>query len=363
MINHGANVIMSLGNKDAVAQSLSKYKFIVSFELFLTETAEFSDIVLPDCDNLQSYDSRSNYPFINGIPGGMGEWCWPMRHPVDEPQGSQRRVVDVCAELARRAGFLAEYNAAVNAILKLDGPYRLEPDRLYTHEEISDADLKSKFGAEHDLAWFKKNGLIKWPKKPHEVYWRAFVDVRVPIYWEFMTGLGEKIAAITGPKGFDVPLEYYQPLPDWLPCPSHQCNAPGFDLFAFYWKHSAHTHGYTIENPWLDEAAKLDPIIYKVAINTETGRRKGLENESVVEITTEKGRRITGRVQLMEGIHPEAIGVGLTGGHWANGMPLAKGKGVLFNELLEMDWEHTDPVSLNLDLCAKVKIAAVEDLS
>ena len=42
-------------------------------------------------------------------------------------------------------------------------------------------------------------------------------------------------------------------------------------------------------------------------------------------------------------------------------MPIAKGKGVFFNDLLELDWEHCSPVNLNLDLCAQVKVTTVED--
>jgi len=38
-------------------------------------------------------------------------------------------------------------------------------------------------------------------------------------------------------------------------------------------------------------------------------------------------------------------------------MPVAKGKGVFFNELLELDWEHESPINLNVDLCARVIIS------
>ena len=37
-------------------------------------------------------------------------------------------------------------------------------------------------------------------------------------------------------------------------------------------------------------------------------------------------------------------------------MPIAKGKGVAFNDLLEIDKDHVDPVSLSADSCLKVKI-------
>ncbi|MDP6646634.1 MAG: molybdopterin-dependent oxidoreductase [Rhodospirillales bacterium] len=363
MINHGANLLMSIANKDIVAESLAKYKFIVSFELFLTETTDFADIVLPDCDNLQSFDSRSNYPFITSLPAGMGEWCWPIRQPVVEPDGEQRRFADVICELADRAGFLADYNAAFNASLELQPPYRLDPESKYTYEQICDAELKNTFGAERDLAWFREHGVIKWPKKPEEVYWRPFQDVRVPIYYEWMTAVGEKIAAIAEPRGMDIPLEYYDPLPNWLPCPSHECHDPDFDLYAFYSRDTIHTHSFTVENPWLDEVARLDPYSYTVVINTDVGRRKGLANGDPISIETETGRRITGRIRLSEGIHPEALGVAVLGGHWSDGLPVAKAKGAFFNELLELDWRHSDPIALNMDLCVKVKITPLAGVS
>ncbi len=40
-------------------------------------------------------------------------------------------------------------------------------------------------------------------------------------------------------------------------------------------------------------------------------------------------------------------------------MPIAKEKGVFFNDLLELDWAHSSPSNLNLDLCAKVKITKI----
>jgi molybdopterin-containing oxidoreductase family molybdopterin binding subunit len=188
------------------------------------------------------------------------------------------------------------------------------------------------------------------------VYWRAFVDVRVPIYWDFMPKVYEKINAIAAPRGLPIPREYYQPLPDFLPCHSHSCSREGFDLYAFYFRDTIHTNSYTYENPWLDEAAKLDPFSYTVAINTATGHRKGFKDGEVVWIETESGRRIKGRIKLTQTVHPEGAGIAGCAGHWSDGMPVAKDKGLFFNELLDIDWDHSSPVNLNLDLCARVKL-------
>ena len=43
-------------------------------------------------------------------------------------------------------------------------------------------------------------------------------------------------------------------------------------------------------------------------------------------------------------------------GHWAATLPVARDKGVFFNQLLEIDWEHASPVNLNLDTCVKLRI-------
>ena len=362
LLNYGANSLMSIGNKETVAKALAKYKFIISFDLFLTESSDFADIVLPDCDYLESLDSRPNFPFIFNLPGGMGEWCWPIKQPTVQPDGQQRRCSDILVELADRIGMREDLNTAYNAILKLEGPFRLERDRKYSYEEICDAELKTNFGAERGLEWFKKNGVIKWPKKPEEVYWRHFVDVRVPIYWEFLPTLGEKIAAIAEPRGVKIPQNYYEPLPDWIPCTAHEKNTPGYDLFAFYYRDIIHTNSFTMENPWLDEAARLDPYSYTVAINAEAARAKGLEDGDEVWIETERGRKVKGRVHLTEAIHPEGVGIAACAGHWGEGMPIAKGKGVFFNDLLEVDFDHVSPANLNLDLCVKVKVSKAAEM-
>jgi len=360
MINFGTNSLMSIANSETVAQSLAEFKFMVSIDLFETETTSFADIALPDCGYLQTLDSRPNFPFIFSLPAGTGEWCWPISQPVVPPEGEQRRFQDVMLELADRVGIRGELNSVYNKTMGLAPEYRLQGDRRYSWEEICDADLRTHFGPQHGLEWFKEHGLIKWPKKPEEVYWRPFVDVRVPIYWEFFLPAGEKIAAITEPRGLKIPQEFYQPLPDFLPCPSHTCKTPGFDLSGFYYRDTIHTNSYTMENAWLDEAARLDPFSYTIAINAETGRKKGLHDGDLVWVENERGRKVKGRVRLTQTIHPEGLGIAGNAGHWSEGMPVAKGKGVHFNEMLEIDWNHVSPVNLNLDLCARVKVTPVE---
>jgi molybdopterin-containing oxidoreductase family molybdopterin binding subunit len=359
IINLGSNPVMSVGNKDDMADALKRIKFMISFDLFLTETSDFADIVLPDCAYLQTMDSRSNLPFIFSHPAGMGNWSWPVRQPVVGPQGEQRQLADILIEIADRVGILPDINAAFNASLGLEPPFRLKPDQRYTYEEVCDHDLKDKFGPEKGYDWFKEHGVINWPKKPEEVYWRHFEDVRVPIYWEWMPTIWEKTNAIAAPRGLEIPREDYEPLPSWLPCPSHDCHGEGFDFYGFYYRDTVHTNSLTMENAWLDEAAQLDPYSYNITVNAAVGRAKGLKTGDEVCVENENGRKVTGRLRLTEAIHPEGLAIGACAGHWADTMPVAKGKGIFFNDLLELDLGHSSPGNMGLDVCVKVKLSRV----
>jgi molybdopterin-containing oxidoreductase family molybdopterin binding subunit len=112
----------------------------------------------------------------------------------------------------------------------------------------------------------------------------------------------------------------------------------------------------TMENPWLNEISEEDPYTYTIQLNVETAKKKGIKSGDVVWLENTKGHKTQGRVYLTEGIRPDHVGIAACAGHWARGQPIAKGKGVFFNELLEVDKEHTCPLSLGQDICVAVKI-------
>ncbi len=356
MINYGANSLMSVGNRETVAETLARIPFIVSFDVVLTEFSEFADIVLPDTSYLESLDSRPDFPFIFNHPAGLGTWSWPIKQPVVEAVGERRPAAQVLLDIADRLGMREDVNAAFNAHLKLDGPHRLAFRTPYTYEDICDRELRSNFGADRGLAWFSEHGVISWPKRIEEVYWRAFLDVRVPVYWEFLIRTGERAKAIARAHGLDWDDAYYAPLPRWLPCASHSVRDADYDLYGFYYRDTLHTNSFTMENPWLDEAARLDPFSYTIALNAATARRKRLREGQTVWLESTGGRRVRGRLHLTEAIHPECVGVGGCAGHWAKTLPVARDRGVFFNELLEIDFDHASPVNLNLDTCVRLRI-------
>ncbi len=61
----------------------------------------------------------------------------------------------------------------------------------------------------------------------------------------------------------------------------------------------------------------------------------------------------------MEGHHPLTVGIACTAGHWAQGQPIARGKGTNFDNLLCMDWEHMDPVCGTIETAVRVGVRKV----
>jgi molybdopterin-containing oxidoreductase family molybdopterin binding subunit len=118
-----------------------------------------------------------------------------------------------------------------------------------------------------------------------------------------------------------------------------------------------HTFSLTYENPWLDEiSTESDPYSYYVSINRATARARSIEDGALVWVESAGAGRVKGRARLVEGIHPEVVGIANNGGHWAPGMPVARGKGVFFEELLPLNLKSLDPVSATMDCDARVRV-------
>ncbi|MGD0234435.1 MAG: molybdopterin dinucleotide binding domain-containing protein [Syntrophorhabdales bacterium] len=220
--------------------------------------------------------------------------------------------------------------------------------------------MKHYFGPERGLDWFKEHGFMVWPKKVEEAYWRWFLDARVPVYPEFMVDLKEKVKSIGEEIGLTLNWEQYTPLISWFPCAPHLVKDPQYDLYCFSYRDIVHTSSSTMETPWLDEVSAMNPYTYNVTMNADTAKRKGLKDGDLIEIESAYGNKVTGSLKLRKGQHPEVLGIMGTAGHWAKGQPIARGKGTNFNFLMEARLEECDPVSLNLEVCLKVKVKKLE---
>jgi molybdopterin-containing oxidoreductase family molybdopterin binding subunit len=356
LINYGSNLLWSVANSE-ISEKAFKDCFVVSFNIFLDESAEaLSDIVLPDTCYLERLEPMLSFMYRHHFPVGMGEWSCMVRQPIVPPAYERRSASEVMLDLARRVGVEADTNTYMNFLFALKPPYSLDRETSYTMEEIADRVYKCWFGPDRGLAYIREHGVIKWPKQVDEVYWRSGVKARVPLYYPWVPRYAEKVAAIAAEKGIDdLDTSVFVPLPDWRPC---QALRPrdGYDLQAIYYRVPWHTFSFTYENPWLDEVSRVEPYSYFISINTQTAKRKGLHDGDLVWVESADAGRIQGRLRLTEGVHPDVIAVANNGGHKAMGMPIARGRGVHFNDLLAFDLQHTDMVSLSIECDARVKV-------
>jgi molybdopterin-containing oxidoreductase family molybdopterin binding subunit len=298
----------------------------------------------------------------------MDHWVWQIRQPVVESMFERRDFNDVMLELAKRLGIEEKYYAETNKLIpiryggEMDPKYALDPKGHYTWEDICDRVLKDRLGPDKGLEALKKTGLEKWPSNVEERYWRWFVPVRIPIYFEFFLDGGEKARKVCASFGREdiQDWSFFRPLPEWFPCPSHLEKDPEYDLTGFSWRPSFHTQSSTQNNPWLDEISVNDPFVYLIQLNAATGRKKGLKDGDMIWVENKLGRKIKGPVKLVEGMHPEQLGIAGCHGHWARGTPIAKDKGQFFDDLIIIDEKHTDSLTQGTDACVKVKVYKAE---
>ncbi|HEC61266.1 MAG TPA: hypothetical protein ENI27_03320 [bacterium] len=357
----GSNYLMTSANPLLVERAF-KDIFTVSCSIYLDESTELADIVLPDACYLERQDI---WPATMNTHPPLDFWTYQVRQPVIGPLYQRRSAQEVMLDIAERVGMLPDFYTMINLLFEFREPYLLDPKGGYTWEEIVDRKYKSTFGPEHGLEWFKKNSPLSWPKKTEEVYWRPFIKARVPIYFELFKEVGQQIEQIK--KELDITEAFdtsdFQPLPDWKPCQSHLEERSEFDLFAIYYRVPFQTFSFTYNIPWLDEISRMDPFVYHIAINKAIALRKGINDGDWVEVESADTRnKVKARARLTEGIHPEVIAVANCGGHWSKHLPIASqpGKGVCFEWLMALDFDHIDTVSLNQDLCVKVKVTKVE---
>jgi len=360
MLNFGCNSILGMANPKAHAEFLKNIPFIVSWDLFANEFSEgFADILLPDTSYFETFTWLDGQGFSHSYPWGMDPWCCHITQPVIKPKADRRYILDTCFELLDRVGKRAELNEYWNRFIGLKATDRFGPDEKVTWEQVGNKALKYFFGPVHDLEWFKEHGFISWPKKPQEAYWRCFTDARVPLYMEFMIDMKAKIKKIAAEIDIKADWNQYTPLISWFPCEPHRVEDPQYDLYCFSYRDTLHTASASMEQPWLDEISKMNPYTYNISMSSEMARQKGLRDGDLIEIESNSGHIVRGTLTPRKGQHPQTIGIAGTAGHWAQGQPIARGKGTNCNFLMETTFENCDPISLNLETCVKVKVSKV----
>ena len=361
LIQGRSNLMMNSHNPEAMAETLKKIDFQVSICMFIDETAEFADIILPDSHDFERWDMYpANDPYAFIAPG-PGEWYWLMRQPVVEPPEEVRPWAEVYLELGERLGILDDIYQIGNDLWILDEQYKLKKGQHYTLKDIAERQAKTIVGSGFNWDRVQETSCIVTRKKTvEEAFPRMFFKSRIPIYLEYLLDHKEKVKAVINKLGIEWDFTPYTPVPIWIPCEAH-ADDDEYDLIATNCKISTHQFSVTTENMWVDEIAVENPYSYNIMVHTSMAEKKGLQTRDLVAVESRYGK-VVGRLRVTELVHPECVNTCGTFGHWAKGMPISKNKGVLHNSLLPPPrLERIDTLSGQIDQCVRVKIYKVEE--
>jgi anaerobic selenocysteine-containing dehydrogenase len=335
-------------------QFLIKGPFLVSISLELDETAQMSDMVLPDIHYLERLSLGSSDHKNEGSEPWSFHGQQPIvKAPISAPWGDYVNIGQIFIELARRCGFEGELNDAINRTWGLDEKHRLSRDRSYTIEEMIELRIKSKLGDEYNLEWFKKDGLVLREKPVEQMYRGAFPGPRVHIYFEFLKRAGKEVERVTKEMGIKWDVSDYQVLPDWKPCNAHSKRNEKFDLIMTNFKVPQQAFTFSASNSMLRKLARIRRAD-DIWMNTETASKKGLNDGDQVVIETLYGKTVPATVRVTELVHPEVIATVGDAGSFAEGR--RRGVGVNFNALVSLAEDNVDYVTAAIDSHIPVSI-------
>ena len=352
MLIYHSNPWWNLPETDKVQKIFEQMKFVVAIEIQETESTQWADVFLPDLTFLESTLLNCLEP-----PAVTGH---SLRQPVVKPLGGARDAYDILTELAERMGFRADWNNILNVVCGFSGrpEYLLDADKRFTIDEFWDRYARSIYGEDRGLEWFKEHGHAVRYRTPEETY-LPYGGLRIPFYFEFIKRTGDDMRVKFSEVGLkDWPLDNYQALPFWKNSQVIEDGKAGYEYYAITFKESLHTFADTLVLPWLSEVSEKDPVHGGILINSGTARQLGFKTGDQIRLSSPAGS-IEGPLQVVEGIHPQVLGVSnaLTRNVVSN--KRVKSRGTHFNRLLTGSMKYTDSATGGLESTARVRIERV----
>lgn len=272
------NFVKSLPNIYKSLEAIRKMEFVISIDLYLSETALEADLVIPGSHFLERYDLTANWVAFPSVS---------LRQPVVEPLDDIMPEYEFVMELARRMGL---------------------PGFDMSYESLLDAELKGSIGV--DLEELKSLPGAVWNQGPtrYEKYREQGFNThsgKFEFYSESLQKAG--MHPLPDLRGIKVQGDHEYP------------------LSIINWKCIEHTHSRTHNNLWLMEMVGDNPLF----MNPVTAGKLGLSNGDKVLIESKYGQQES-TLKVTPEIHPDAVGMTHGFGHWGLGKT-AKGRGTAVN--------------------------------
>ncbi len=340
--------------------------FHICINPFYNETAHYADIVLPWTTYMERWDldARGSYnlrPYVG------------LRTPMVEPLGEARDVRDFFPELARKIGggmekaydygtteeFMREWASTVpeNPETGKGGLDRLldegvwedttrEPFYEPFKQPLSNEDMAGAV-VDSETSQISKDGLgigIMLDGKPVRGFKTPSRKFEIRSVFLSQIGMNQDCSDLIAASGMtktkNRPAQHdghdqeIEEMPVWLQ-PVEHTGLSQNELIMTSFKWNVHNHGRTMNLKWLAEIVHTNPAW----MNPETAEKLGLKDGDWIELTSyfsqmleekmphlkhgkrdDTGRIVSGKMRVpivtMPGIHPSAIAMSNSCGHW-----------------------------------------------
>lgn len=307
------NFIMSVPNTKKSIDFIKKLELVVVNDIYMSETAELADIVIPGSVYLERYDFT-------------GLWVtWPalgLRKPVVKSVINGLTEVEFFMAVMKKMG-LKDDNGYSPANFTYDGYYADEYNPTgYAKEQSWEAYKKSTLALSGKTEYEKFRKEIKMPEggsldeTTGVVKDKSGKAIAVKINEKICNGFNtptrklELTSTLLKKHGFSGNPEYQEP---------EDKPSAAFPLYLTGFKQAEHTHSRTFNNAYLMEMKPDNPLL----INRATASRLGLKDGDAVWIESPYAKA-KGTLLVTERIHPETVALQHGYGHWGFGN-VAKG--------------------------------------
>jgi phenylacetyl-CoA:acceptor oxidoreductase len=378
------NPSISFSETSRLGQTIAEFPFMVAFGYTLDETNHFADLILPEAMDLES----DQLIRIGGTHYFEQQWeaeGWALRQRVVAPRGEAKDFTLICNELARRAGFLKEYNQMINVGacgIPLKTPawdYSIDENQAHDPDVIWDRVCKSAStdltgGKDvHGLDWFREHGFQIRPFSSLNWYlYPKLVDMGLRFelpYQERILRVGRQLANRlheTGVDWWDKQLQEYEAMPEWkdlnqlwdsLLEKNYPVKAGDFPFWLLSARSMQYAWGGNVGIQMIQEVASNVAGHDGILINTRTAGELGIGDGDQIEVTSPVGRT-HGRARLRAGVRPDVIVMVAQFGHWKT--PYAKDLKVPgLNDLVPMHPDFLDGSGSSID-ATKVSVRRAE---
>ncbi len=313
--------------QNVVKEGLKSIKFMASIESHLTEELDtLADVVLP-CATIEKYDGLVNVR-------NQYEEGFALRLPPIPPLYQSKADLEIYMGICEKAGVLygkGGFLDRLNGELGLKEPNLLDVNTKPNVRDVFDKWAKSQ-GIAEGIRYFEDHGLTHAPipaKKYYAAAWDPpYGGIKYRVYGESLLGYQEQMKQ----KGLDkIYWQDYTPFPTWREPTMNQSPAE-YDLYFVDYKSLPFFHSQATFNPILHEQNPEQ----RLQMNVETVKAKGLKDGDWVWVESQNAvtgatQKVKVRVQALEGMRPDTVGMYHGFGHWVH--PIAKGSGPASSEL------------------------------